>query len=291
MMKSSSDPGSSDQQARHLLGQSIRELREAAQIKGQTLARVSGTSQGQISKIEQGKAAPTTASLRLMLSVLKPAPEIEARVLRLFDSLVLPEGDLDKIIKLGVDLKQRQFREMEARASRIRNVETVIVSGLLQTPDYARSMLSRWGSMADKEIEAAVAERAERQTVLDDDAKMFEFVMLESALWSFAGPVGQHLRQLDHLVRTMSRPNVRIGVVPVTAVVPPLLTSFWLFDDRYVSAETIASEVVSISQESIERYAGVFDQLSRVADAGEAETIISNVRQHIEAAKRPSPEK
>src|ERR1700753_1140541 len=121
----------SNELSRLPLGASIRKLRKMAKMKESTLARETSMSQSQVSKIENGRIAPSLDSLRLILAVLKPLPAIEATILAQFDTLDLPDGDYRKIFHLGIDSKQRQFREFEIQSTRIRSFEMVLIPGLL----------------------------------------------------------------------------------------------------------------------------------------------------------------
>jgi transcriptional regulator with XRE-family HTH domain len=273
----------SDELARLQLGASLRKLRESANMKESALARAAKVSQSQISKIENGRIAPTVAGITMILAALRPLPAVEAKILLQFDLLDLPEGDYRRIHQLGIDAKQRQFRELELRSSRIRNFEMVIISGLLQTQDYARTILRAVGPLPVEEIDAAVVARMQRQELIWDTTKSFEFVMLEAALWSVRGSTEQHLAQLDRMLQLATRPNIHIGIIPARAVLPIVINSFWIFDDGYVSAETVAAETVAISPDSIYEYTRVFKDLRRAAEFNDAASMIGAVMREIES--------
>jgi transcriptional regulator with XRE-family HTH domain len=104
-----------------------------------------------------------------------------------------------------------QLTTFEQRSRIIRIFEPLLISGLLQTEEYARALLTG-GGVPDPE--PFVAERMERQDVLE---RAFVMVLLsEAALrWPVGSP--QIMReQLAHVLEVAERPNVVLHVVPQT---------------------------------------------------------------------------
>ncbi|WP_433465421.1 helix-turn-helix domain-containing protein [Spirillospora sp. CA-128828] len=102
-----------------------------------------------------------------------------------------------------------QLSTFEQRARIIRIFEPLLISGLFQTEDYARALLTG-GGMADPE--PFVAERMDRKGILDR-----AFVMLLLSEAALRWPVGspQIMRaQLAHLLEMAERPNVVVHVIP-----------------------------------------------------------------------------
>jgi transcriptional regulator with XRE-family HTH domain len=261
--------------ARVQLGASIRKLRLQATMKQTALARATHMSQPKISKIEIGDVAPSADDLNVILDVLNPAEPVRLKIFDQFDLLELPEGDRKAIYELGIASKQRQFRELQDRARLIRVFDTSVIPGLLQTEAYARVIVAGLAPFPDDEVDRAVAERMRRQDHLQDAGKSFEFVVLEAALWSCPGPVEVQLAQLDRIRQLRKRPNVRFGIVRAGSPLPRVINAFWLFDEDYVSAETIASEVVSISPGSVREYVNAFSALTALATFDDADAVLS----------------
>ncbi|XVU30485.1 Scr1 family TA system antitoxin-like transcriptional regulator [Actinoplanes sp. CA-054009] len=128
----------------------------------------------------------------------------------------------------------------------------------------------------------AIDARLARQELLWYEGKKFEFIMLESALWSFPGSKSVQLAQLNKIMQLATRTNIKVGIVPHRSPLPLILTGFTVFDDRYVSAENIASEVVAIGPDSIRAYLRTFRQLEAVADFEGLETRIGKIIEGIE---------
>ncbi|MEO3824909.1 Scr1 family TA system antitoxin-like transcriptional regulator [Actinomadura sp. B10D3] len=104
-----------------------------------------------------------------------------------------------------------QLKTFEQRARLIRVFEPLLISGLLQTEEYARALLTG-GGVSDPERD--VAERMERQGVLD---RAFVKVLLsETALrWPVGSPEIMR-EQLAHLLNLAEQPNLILHVIPQT---------------------------------------------------------------------------
>ena len=108
-----------------------------------------------------------------------------------------------------------QFVRYEQRARVLRIYETLVIPGLLQTPEYARAFLTAGGV---EDLEGNVTRRMERQTVLDREPPPRLWVLLEESLLS--RPMGSHATmraQLGHLLNAAARPNISIRIVPTGA--------------------------------------------------------------------------
>jgi hypothetical protein len=110
----------------------------------------------------------------------------------------------------------QQLTRYERRSTNIRDYETIIVPGLVQTPAYALALIEASGIVDD--VETAVHRRMERQTVLERPNPPRLQVLLEEEL--LCRPVGGPSvarEQLAHLLEMASRPNISIRVVPTEA--------------------------------------------------------------------------
>jgi transcriptional regulator with XRE-family HTH domain len=112
----------------------------------------------------------------------------------------------------------RDWVEIEERATEIRWWEPLLVPGLLQTPEYARALLSSWRRDNGDDIEAKVTARIERQAILDrSNPPELRALLDESVLRHCVGDASIMAGQLDHLAEMGRRPNVTIQVVPEAA--------------------------------------------------------------------------
>jgi len=113
--------------------------------------------------------------------------------------------------------------ELEKEASKIHEWESRAVSGLLETPDYAR-VLMRTVRPRDKDekIEADVNTRLERQEIFaKDNPPMAWFVLDESILYRPLGGSRVMRNQLIKLEKIAQKTNVVIQVMPFTVTGHP----------------------------------------------------------------------
>jgi hypothetical protein len=89
--------------------------------------------------------------------------------------------------------------------------ETVCVPGLLQTPGYDRRVLTEMVELHDldiSDVDAAVASRIQRQQLLYDTSKRFEFLLAGPVLRWLPCPPDVMRGQLDRLPTVVGLPNM-----------------------------------------------------------------------------------
>ncbi|HEY1970608.1 MAG TPA: DUF5753 domain-containing protein [Pseudonocardia sp.] len=121
--------------------------------------------------------------------------------------------------------------QMEAEARRLACWQPAMKPGLVQTPAYARELLSRPGrpsmaGLSEEDIEALIVERIRRQEVLYAPGKQIELYIGEAALRTAPGTVDTLLGQLDRLATLAGLGAVEVGVIPFPAMPIMPLCSF-----------------------------------------------------------------
>jgi transcriptional regulator with XRE-family HTH domain len=108
------------------------------------------------------------------------------------------------------------FLQMESEATSIREYEALLVTGLLQTEEYARDVL-RSGQKADV-LEQVIASRLERQAILErDDPPRLWLLLDETVIRRSIGTSSVMRDQLKRLIRSAEQPNITVQVVPSAA--------------------------------------------------------------------------
>jgi transcriptional regulator with XRE-family HTH domain len=115
-----------------------------------------------------------------------------------------------------------KFVELETAAIRIRQSQLNVVSGLLQTPDYAHALVKSFGK-ADDVVERGVEIRMHRQSVLDPDGPEIFIILDESVLHRVIGNEGVLRRQLQRIKDVAALDHVKIQIVPFSAGVHPAM--------------------------------------------------------------------
>jgi hypothetical protein len=109
----------------------------------------------------------------------------------------------------------RSWIEHEQHAGTLRIWQPGVFSGLLQTEDYARTILAVDPGVTDDQVNARLAARLSRQAILTrDDPPAVWFLVDEAALRRCVGSPDIMAAQLAHLTGAAQLPNVTIQVVP-----------------------------------------------------------------------------
>lgn len=132
------------------------------------------------------------------------------------DAALLTDGMFSRLI--GLVLRSQlpswfqPYAEMEATATYISTYQCQLVYGLLQTPEYARAVLS---VDQDDRLDEMVAARMERQRILSRDEPPVLWVVLDEAvLYRQIGGREVMRDQLAHLLRLFEKPWIQIQVLP-----------------------------------------------------------------------------
>jgi hypothetical protein len=149
-------------------------------------------------------------------------------------------------------------------------------------------MLTFWMRFleADNDIDAAIAARLERQTIIYESRRRFTVVLEENALRTWFGSAETMAGQLDRLLTVMTLPNVALGIVP-TMIERQAVGSagFWMFDDKLVTLETPTASIEVSQQQEIAMYARMFDLLRQSALYGrDARAILINVQNEMNSS-------
>jgi hypothetical protein len=116
-----------------------------------------------------------------------------------------------------------------------------MITGLLQTPEYARASLANFPG----DHPQAIAKRLDRQAALYDPAKRFTFVLTEAAVrWQLCEPRVMAV-QMGRLASLSELPNIRLGIIRLDRYVPDgPLNTFTVYDERIATAETFGGVIM-----------------------------------------------
>ncbi|MEU9239669.1 helix-turn-helix transcriptional regulator [Streptomyces shenzhenensis] len=111
------------------------------------------------------------------------------------------------------------YVSLETGATTLRTYEPHYVTGLLQTPEYARSVLSGgFPNDSDEDLERRVNLRLRRQVLLErSDAPTLWVVMEEAVLHRVVGGPEVMREQIERLLELSELAHVSVDVVPFTA--------------------------------------------------------------------------
>jgi transcriptional regulator with XRE-family HTH domain len=110
----------------------------------------------------------------------------------------------------------RPWIEIEREATSLRSFEPLIIPGLLQTPEYARTLFAAQRAETEDGLEQLVATRMDRQLILSrEDPPQLWCLLDEGALHRRIGGTKIMHDQLLHLAETAQQPKVAVQVVPL----------------------------------------------------------------------------
>lgn len=166
------------------------------------------------------------------------------------------------------------FIETEAEATLVRNVQTLLIPGLLQTDAVAELLARAWQGEAETDeavIERRRAIRQRRQARLTDQDNPLQLhaIIHEAALQEPLGGVEIKEPQLDHLLDMSKRSNVTIQVIEVDHdVYPGFGASYHLvhFDQGEAAAvymDNLTSGLYVEAEEDVEAYTLNFERLRK----------------------------
>jgi transcriptional regulator with XRE-family HTH domain len=257
---------------RRRLALELRRLREAAKLTCEEVAERLECSASKISRVETGRVSVSPRDVRDMLEIYG-----------------IPEDQRESLVQLARDSRQKgwwqaysdtiqpQFATylgLESAASEIRIYEVSLIPELLQTEDYARTVISAGMVNSPREdIERRVALLMARQPALTraDPPKLWA-VVDEAALRRRVGGASLMRLQLDFLLGIASLPNVAVQVIPFGGGAHPAMGRPFVVlvfperaDPDVVYLEDLTSALYLEDVNEVDRYNVFFNHLRATA--------------------------
>jgi transcriptional regulator with XRE-family HTH domain len=253
------------------LAERLHGMREAAGLGAGELARHLGWSPSKVSKLQNGQQIPTVADVTEWATACARPGDTE-ELLDILSQVHAVHWQWRHRLRRGHAAIQQDLGQAVRQAKRIRAVEVAVIPGLLQTPDYARVILTmscQFHRSSLDEVEPAVTARMKRQEALYDGSRTFEFVFTESVVRRRVGGAQVMLGQLDRLLTLSALDNITLAIIPDDAelsLIPG--ESFQILDntailETWVSEDTLTGEEAAV-------YGRVADTLIAEAATGDA---------------------
>ncbi|MEU7164166.1 helix-turn-helix transcriptional regulator [Streptomyces morookaense] len=247
-----------DRSPRHAFGAELRRHRERAGMSLEQLAQVVRYSRSHLGRIEIAEHMPPPGLAEKLDTVFETDG-----IFKLLYGLALRASHPDKYERL---------REIEAKARSVRQYAGCFVPGLLQTPDYARTVRRLNDPRRTEEmVEEWVAVRMSRQAVLRaDPAPEFSYVMDEAVLRRPIGRPETWRAQLSALISNVDTPTTMLQVLPFAhgghGLIGGHLTLFTLGDGTVVACEESITAIELLEdQERVSRHSRRYDLLRSYA--------------------------
>ena len=273
-------PSSSVQRAQQELADRLRDIRLDAGLTGRALSAAAGWHEAKTSRIESAKQAPSDSDIRIWCQVCQ-VPDHAVDLIaasRAADSMY---QEWRRLNRTGLRRLQETRGTLYERTRQFKVYMSTVVPGFLQTPGYAKALLSAITEFqgTPDDVEQAVRARMARNRILNSSSHRFTMLIEESALRYRLGGTDVMTAQLGHLLSVTALPTVKLGVIPFTAEARPMWTleAFTVFDDARVHIELLSAQVTVTIPGEVIVYLRAFDQLARLAVYGsDARTLITN---------------
>jgi len=237
-------PGSPTVRRRRLAAE-LREIRESKGKSGDSVAAALRWSPSKISRYERAKTGLQPREVERLLDYYEITGPRRELLLGLAEDAAQKGWWEEHADSLSEDYKQFIGLEHEATSMAIWHVD--VVTGLLQTEEYARHIIgsySRVEPVAPGMIGRLVRIRMRRQQVLNRDGLELSVVLDESVLKRRIGDDSVMYDQLQRLVKEADRPNLTLRVLPLDAQHSVFGESFVIFSFGQ-DADAMLQDVVS----------------------------------------------
>ncbi|MEE4490035.1 helix-turn-helix domain-containing protein [Streptomyces sp. BE230] len=274
---------------RRRLAALLVDLRERAGKTPEMAAERIGCHRTKINRIENARLGVSLGELRDLLTFygVEEAAQVEEAV-----ALAQRSREPGWVQRAGLARPSyADFIDYERTADYIRSFQNSLIAGLLQTPDYAKAVLSTSPSTLEQdEVEALVTARIKRQEVLQrPEPPRMCVIEGESALRLQVGGAQVMRKQLEHLMTMAERPSVEVQVIPDSAGAHAgLAGSFVLFGfpnpsfSEVVCVEHRTGTLYMETPEETGEYTLIFDSLRSIAlSPRDSLDLIAKVRQEL----------
>jgi transcriptional regulator with XRE-family HTH domain len=254
---------------RRELGALLRALRQEQGLTVEQVAAQLLCSPSKVSRMETGHRGATARDIRDLCGIYGVSdPAERSRMARL-----AAEGkeqgwwqsyDLDYFAT---------YVGLEEAATAMRQFQSTVIPGLLQTPAYAKAMAEVLiPEVSPTRVDELVEVKLRRQSLLSKTPRVMLSVILDEAVLHrlVGGPVAMRA-QLEHLIDVTKIHNVTIQVIPYeTGAHAAMESTFSILDfgepvPSIVYVEGLVGFIYIERQQDIARYERVFEQLCDIA--------------------------
>ncbi|MEV6981185.1 helix-turn-helix transcriptional regulator [Sphaerisporangium sp. NPDC051017] len=252
------------------LARELRRMREGTGISPEGAAAQLGWSRSKVSRIETGRTRASPTDVAQICDLYGTDSSTRAALIQL----------AKEVRRRGwwtayADVFTGSYVGLEDEAALIRQWEVQLVPGLLQTEDYARTVIStvRPELHDPADIDRRVMARMARRTLLSRaKAPHLHAVVDEGVLRRQIGSREVMYGQLEALITAARRPNVTIRLLPYSVGVHAGLEGAFTIlsfpdelDPDVAYVESTAGDVYVESSEQVERYTVAFERICDVA--------------------------
>jgi len=253
------------------LASELRRLRGAAGMSREDVAERTDINVATLYRLETAKGRPQRRTLTSLLELYQVAPEERDALFALLKAA--GEKGWVQPFAGAIPEEYSMYIQLESEAAAVRNFESLLIPGLLQTEGYIRSSSSGQSPlMPVEQVDLQAKIRVGRQDLLTRSNPLALWAIVDEAVLHRVVGGPQVMReQFEHLLSMMELPNVTFQIVPFTAGSHVgMRGSFSLLDfpdpDPTVACvETMAGNVFQETEEEVRACTVAFDHLRATA--------------------------
>ncbi|MBC7268045.1 MULTISPECIES: helix-turn-helix domain-containing protein [Streptomyces] len=269
---------------RRRLGQELRRLRELKGMTAEEVAERLLVSQSKISRLENGRRSISQRDVRDLCGVY----EVEDH--RIVDSLMQMAKDSRQQgwwHSFG-DIPYSVYIGLETDAASLRVYDPQVVPGLLQTRNYAESLIT--GALpeaAQADIDKRVQVRLRRQERISAPENPLRLwaVLDEAAVRREVGNRQVMIEQLEYLLEASQLPHVTVQLIPFSMGAHPGVSGQYAIlefpdaaDSSVVYIEGVTSDLYLEKAQDVQKYSVMYEHLrAQALNADQTREYISNV--------------
>jgi transcriptional regulator with XRE-family HTH domain len=256
------------------LGREIRALRAERNMTQARMARLAGMTRNNVSKLENGQAADLAEVLNILDALGVEGAQWTA-LSAIAQSAVVP-GWWDSVKHIGE--RQALSANPESGAATIRQYQQTYLPGLLQLPEYVRSIHQAASALESAgPVDGFLAGRLGRQRHLrHPGGPSLEVIVDEIAILRRVAPDGVVKAQLRHLAQVAKggQPNVTLRVLRTDAqvrdfAVPRTAYSIYEYadpgDPTVVVIDNATDDVILSEEAKVAPYEGFYERIREAA--------------------------
>lgn len=263
--------------SRAALAARLAALRKATGTSGNAFAKRMGVVQSRIWKIEHGELLPNERDIRSWVEAAGQPKDSARELIDLLGHAHVEYETWKTAYRKsgGAAAQQSAYVAVEARSALIGEFQIAMIPGIVQTPAYAREVLSlpsgpaAWGATSG-DIEGMINARLRRQDVaLYDPRKRVQVVLGEAALRTLVCTPETLEEQLRKLLAVAALPSVEIGVIGFHQRMPIFPFTAFSVRDEMIVLDHLTGEQTIVDRDEAASWLRFFTLLREAASTGE----------------------
>ncbi|WP_306371400.1 helix-turn-helix transcriptional regulator [Nocardiopsis sp. CC223A] len=266
------------------VGRELKALRRRAKLTQAELAPYASVVAAHVSAWENGKRGMSKEQVSLLDQALQANGQLVRTWERSQETETIPPW-------------YKKVPKLEQKSTELREYQSQIFPGLIQTPEYARATIQQtlpWATV--DEVEEMVLARQKRQEILARPHPPLVSVVVEAFVLDLAmGDETTQIAQLDWVAHLVEEGKIRFQVTPPRTQYHPGAAGpfrIYTFPDSppLASAEYAGGEVLMDDQETVQKRMTIFGLLQAEAlPMGASVEFVRKVRESIEEQARAHP--